>query len=255
MAQVAVDGHMLFYTRPVKSEGGPRLLLIHGAGGSHLGWPREIQRLVGTNVYNLDLPGHGRSPGPGYATVAEYADVVQAFINKMNLSDVTLVGHSMGGAIAQTLALRGLPQVGNMIILNSGAKLRVAPQLLQVALTEPQLAADFVALMSWSPGAEEDKVQLSRETLMQIDPAVLHGDFSACDYFDVRSDLNQIAIPTLVICGSEDQMTPLKYGRYLAENISGAQLVEIEGAGHFAMLERPQEVAISIARFLAVDIP
>lgn len=161
----------------------------------------------------------------------------------------------MGGAIAQTLALRGLPQVGNMIILNSGAKLRVAPQLLQVALTEPQLAADFVALMSWSPGAEEDKVQLSRETLMQIDPAVLHGDFSACDYFDVRSDLNQIAIPTLVICGSEDQMTPLKYGRYLAENISGAQLVEIEGAGHFAMLERPQEVAISIARFLAVDIP
>jgi pimeloyl-ACP methyl ester carboxylesterase len=255
MATATVDGHMLFYTRPVKSEGCPVLLLLHGAGGSHLGWPREIQRLAGTNVYNLDLPGHGRSPGPGRATVEEYADVVQAFIDKLDLINITLIGHSMGGAIAQTLALRGLPEVGKMIILNSSAKLRVAPQLLDAARTEPQMAADLVARMSWSAGADKDKVRLSQATMLQIDPVVLHGDFLACDCFDIRSELNKISIPTLVVCGSEDQMTPPKFGRYLAENISGAQLVEIEDAGHFAMLEKPKEVANTIAEFLAINSP
>lgn len=230
------------------------LLLMHGAGGSHLVWPREIQRLTGTNVYNLDLPGHGRSVGPGRSTVEGYADVVQEFIEALDLFEVTLMGHSMGGAIAQMLALRQLPQIGKMIIVNSSAKLRVAPQILDLVSTKPELATDFVVRTSWGSNAAENMIEIGQRNMMQIDPAVLYGDFLACDCFDIRTRLNQILIPTLVISSSEDDMVPLKFGRYLAEHINDARLVTIEGAGHFSMLERPQAVADAIADFLANDL-
>ncbi len=90
----------LLHTSNEEWQDGRVLLLIHGAGGDHLVWPKEIQRLPGTAVYNLDLPGHGRSAGAGRSSVDDYADVVQEFMELLALQDVTIVGHSMGGAIA-----------------------------------------------------------------------------------------------------------------------------------------------------------
>ena len=89
--------------------------------------------------------------------------------------------------------------------------------------------------------------------MLQTDPAVLHSDFIACDCFDIRTKLDQIHIPTLVISGTEDKMTPLKYSRYLVENIVDARLIIIEGAGHFSMLQKPKMVANAIAEFMGVE--
>ncbi len=252
MATITIQGQTLYYTRPMKAKDGPTLLLIHGAGGDHLIWPREIQRLPGTAVYNLDLPGHGRSDGPGRSTVDGYADIVQEFIEKLALQDVTLIGHSMGGAIAQALALRMLPQVIRMIILNSSARLRVSPELLQWAVADPESAADFVVQTSWGSEAPAALADLGKKSMLQIESATLHGDFLACDSFDVRQELREINIPTLVISGSEDKMTPLRFGQYLAEHLVNARLIVIEGAGHFAMLQSPGEVADAISQFLGL---
>lgn len=253
MATVTVNGQTIYYTRPMKAPDGSVLLLIHGAGGSHLDWPREIQRLPGISVYNLDLPGHGRSTGPGRSSVDGYADVVQTFIEVMGLQAVTIAGHSMGGAIAQSLALRKLPQMTRMIIINSSARLRVAPVIMDAALAEPESVVDFVARWSWGEGAAENLINQGKQSMMRTNPAVLHADFLACDRFDVRSKLHQIRIPTLVISSTEDKMTPLRYGRYLAENIADGRLVIIEDAGHFAMLERPKIAADAIADFLRTE--
>jgi pimeloyl-ACP methyl ester carboxylesterase len=252
MATIRLNGQVLYYTQPMKVAGGPVLLLIHGAGANHLVWPKEIQRLPGTTVYNLDLPGHGRSPGPGRSGIDGYADVVQDFIGLLMLQNVTIVGHSMGGAIAQALALRKLQQISRIVIVNSGAKLRVSPDILENVLVDPDIAVDFVLDSSWGSAAPDALLELGKRSMQQMDQGVLHGDFLACDNFDVRARLDQIRIPALIISSTEDKMTPLKYGRFLADNIANAQLLIIEGAGHFSILENPKMVANRIAEFLGI---
>lgn len=255
MAKLQLDGQAIYYTRPMRKSGAPALLLVHGAGGSHLDWPREIQRLPQTDVYNLDLPGHGRSDGPGRSSIEAYANAVQAFIETLDLRDVTLTGHSMGGAIALQMALRGLDRVGRLIIINSAAKLPVSPQILEQALEQPELAVDFIIDASWGESASETIAARGRQKMIQTDPRVLRNDFLACNDFDVRQDVQRIRIPSMVIVGTEDQLSPARFGRRLAETMGATHYVEIEGAGHFAMLERPAEVASSMAQFLGIRAP
>jgi len=78
----------------------PPLVLVHGAGGDHLHWPPQLRRLAGCEVYALDLPGHGHSPGAGRNTITAYAQVLNAFADTLALPPFVLAGHSMGGAIA-----------------------------------------------------------------------------------------------------------------------------------------------------------
>lgn len=252
MAKVILDGRAVYYTRPMKKEGAPPLLLIHGAGGTHLDWPREIQRLPETNVFNLDLPGHGRSDGPGRSSIEEYADDVQQFIEALDLANVVLAGHSMGGAIALQIALRRFQRVARLIIINSTARLAVAPRILRHALEQPELVVNFVIDTSWGELAGDELAERGRLRMAQTDPAVLRADFLACNDFDVRRDVHQIRLPSMVIVGSADHMTPARYGRRLAETMGATHYVEIEGAGHFTMLERSPEVAAAMAQFLGI---
>jgi pimeloyl-ACP methyl ester carboxylesterase len=79
---------------------------------------------------------------------------------------------------------------------------------------------------------------------------VIEGDLRACDTFDLVEQIKAISLPTLVICGTDDLMTPPKYAEYLHEEINGSQLVLIPAAGHMVMLEKPDEVGRSIEAFL-----
>ena len=86
--------------------------------------------------------------------------------------------------------------------------------------------------------------------MAETGPAGLHGDFLACDRFDVRERLAQIGVPTLVIGGTADRMTPLRLSQSLAERIPGARLQVIQDAGHTMALERPDEVAAAVRQFI-----
>jgi pimeloyl-ACP methyl ester carboxylesterase len=84
---------------------------------------------------------------------------------------------------------------------------------------------------------------------------VLLGDLTACDRFDVMERLEEINVPTLVVAGSVDRLTPINYAHYLVEHISGARLATVEGAGHIVMLEHPIEVADAVCEFLQSKKP
>ncbi|MCL4255682.1 MAG: alpha/beta fold hydrolase [Anaerolineae bacterium] len=86
--------------------------------------------------------------------------------------------------------------------------------------------------------------------MLKTPPEVTYGDYLACNGFDIRAKINTITAPTLVISGTHDKMTPLKYGQFLADNIANAQLAVIDGAGHMLGLEQPQTVAGIIANWL-----
>lgn len=243
----------LFYTIKQGPTDGPTALLVHGAGGSRLHWPPELRRMAGATVYTLDLPGHGRSSGSGCDTIECYIDAVGSFVTEAGVDDVVVVGHSMGGAIAQKLALERVGCVSALGLIATGARLRVAPTILESIRDDFDHAVDVVTRYAWGSEASDSLMELGREALEDTGPDVLLGDFLACDSFDVMDRLGEIKIPALVVCGTADELTPVKYAHFLAEHIPDARLVTVEGAGHMVMLERPREVGEAVREFVTAD--
>jgi pimeloyl-ACP methyl ester carboxylesterase len=173
-------------------------------------------------------------------------------LDALGIPRAVVGGHSMGGAIALTLALEAPDRVAGLLLVGTGARLRVAPAMLE-ATADPARAAEAAGAMaafSFGPGATEaDRAALAREVAAQP-PGVLHGDLSACDVFDAMERLGSIRAPALVVAGLEDRLTPPRYAAFLRERLPGAGMLEVPGAGHMVALEAPAEVTAAAARFL-----
>lgn len=227
------------------------IVLLHGAGGSHLSWPPEIRRVVGYDIYAVDLPGHGKSDAHGEQTIMAYADQVLAWMQALNLYRVFLVGHSMGGAIAMSVAAAAPTRVAGLGLLGIGTPLEVPPDILE-NLSNPAMvpsALNKIKALSFSPDPNPRLVQLFVKRLAETRTSVLRGDFLACTRFDLASTFAQIKPPVLAIAGAQDQMVPLRYVQLLTKKIKNTELVVIPDAGHMLMLEKPDEVAVSLKTF------
>lgn len=231
----------------------PPLVLLHGAGAASDDWPPELRALAGRRVLMVDLPGHGAAPGPGGRAVEDYAGAVLALLDGSGIAAAVLAGHSMGGAIALSLALSRPERVAGLVLVATGARLRVVPEVL-AATASPEglsLAAREMADRSFGPGASAEAREARARRIAATPPGLLHGDLVACDAFDVMARVGEIRAPTLVVCGTEDRLAPPKYSAFLAERIAGARAVLVPGAGHLVMLEAPGAVAAAIASFVA----
>lgn len=230
----------------------PPLILIHGAGGSRLHWPPNLRRLEGEWVFGLDLPGHGGSLGEGERTIEGYVEGVCSWMDATGLDVGVFVGHSMGGAISLTMALEQPARVAALILVGTGGRLRVHTTILELT-SNPETfreAVELVASYAISPQAPSRMIELARARMSETRPEVMYGDFLACDQFDVMDRLGEISVPTLVVCGTEDQLTPLKYSRFLVDSIPDGRMVTVESAGHMVMLEQPGEVAQAVKGFM-----
>jgi pimeloyl-ACP methyl ester carboxylesterase len=228
------------------------LVLIHGAGGSADLWQPQLEGLADmARVVALDLPGHGPQRGRGGQSIAAYADWLDAFLDALGAGPAVLVGHSMGGAIAQTVALARPNRLAGLILVGTGARLRVLPRLLELLREYPREGQRLIRDLSFAAGASRECVEAVDRILREGAPLVTLGDLLACDRFDIGERLAEIRIPTLVITGTEDRLALVKYGRFLAERIPGARWVEVADAGHFAHLEQPAAVNAAIREFLA----
>jgi pimeloyl-ACP methyl ester carboxylesterase len=250
MPYLDLNGERIYYALHRNQANGIPVLLIHGAGENHLVWPIGLRRLPGTVVYALDLPGHGKSAGRGCTTIEEYADWIASFMEATRLNRAILIGHSMGGAIAQLCALTCPDLFSGLVLVATSARLRVAPQLLQLAESDFVAAVDLVSQWEWGPLTPAEIKQLGKQQLLQIKPVVLLADYRACDAFDVRDHLPEISVPALIIAGEADQMTLLKYAIFLAEHLSHARLVTVPQAGHMVMLEAAEAVTRAVEEFV-----
>lgn len=222
------------------------LLLVHGAGGSHLDWPVQLRRHQHAHAIALDLPGHGASPGAGRTTIDDYAADVVALLDALALDKVIVAGHSMGGAIAQTLALDYGNRLQGLILVGTGANLVVNERILNGIRAEPQATAEQIMMWAWAKTTDDKTRQLAVQRLLETSPDVTYGDYVACNAFDVRHRLHEIQLPTLVIGGTVDKMTPPRWSDELATTIANAQQLMIEGGGHMFPLEQPEQVAEAI---------
>jgi pimeloyl-ACP methyl ester carboxylesterase len=225
-------------------------VFIHGAGGTHQHWLYQVRDLPDAPSYAVDLPGHGRSEGPGRDSVAAYGDWLVAFLDSAGVDKAVLVGHSMGGAIAQDVALRYPARVAGLGLIATGARLRVAPAILDGLRQEPKATVQLISDSVYGPETPVEVARQGRRQMEAIAPEVYIGDFVACNTFDEMTRLGEIAVSTFVLCGTQDLMTPSKYSLYLRDHIQGASLHLVEGAGHMVMIERPEAVVQALIEFL-----
>jgi len=225
------------------------VIYIHGSGGTGYVWKNQLRvRAPGFCQAAVDLPGHGRSAGAGARTIEGYSNFIRDFVQTVFGAPVVLAGHSMGGAVALSFALSYPEALKGLILAGTGARLRVAPAVLEAAQDEQKSAA--LRGYAYSPKTPPAVVQEAEQEAALTPAPVRYGDFLACDRFDVMGRLGEIRVPALVICGEDDALTPPKYARYLEANLPGARLAIIPAAGHMVMWEQPEAVNAAIAGFL-----
>lgn len=198
----------------------------------------------------IDLPGHGDSEGGGADRIEAYRDVVKEFLASVGLERVVVVGHSMGGAIAQSLALAYPELLAGLVLLGTGARLRVQPQIIAGLRTDTRRTVELVTRLARAPGTPTELLRQDADTLLRTPVPVIEGDLRACDSFDLLEQIKVVTLPTLVICGTDDLMTPTTYAEHLHRQIIGSQLSLIPAAGHMVMLEKPHETSREIEAFL-----
>lgn len=231
----------------------PPLVLIHGAGGSHLHWAPTTRRLSGRSVYAIDLPGHGRSAGAGLPSIGGYVEAVSSWMRQVGLERPVIMGHSMGGAIALSLALDLPESLGGLVLVGTSDHLPVNPTLLSMLEKDETWrdAIDLIIRWSFSREAEPRLVELSRKRMLETPRSVTFGDFQACGRYDVQGRLGEIRIPALAICGADDRMTPERSVRRLTQGIRDSRFALVPGAGHMIVLEKPSVLDREVQDFLA----
>ncbi len=232
-------------------EGREVILFIHGAGGGQYTWsfPKGFFEKH-FNPIIIELPGHGESGGEGENEIGKYAEHVYGFLKALNLSKVFLVGHSMGGAIVQTMALRYPEVIKGIVLVGTGARLKVLPMILEGIKNNFEETVRKINTLHYSGKASLDLLEKSLYNMMQIRPEILYGDYLACDRFDVMNEVEKIDLPTLILCGDEDELTPVKYSQFLHHRIKGSKLEVIPDAGHMVMMESASAFNETIREFI-----
>ena len=225
-----------------------KLVFVHGAGGSSLSFYYQLRHF--RNSKAIDLPGH--PTGKACVSIEGYLEWVRGFTTARRYKDVVLCGHSMGGAIAQLYALRYPDELRGIILIGTGARLRVHDDYKNRCASPGEDNAVWMeGQRDYYQRVESDIYQVLMRRATEVGPAVDLNDLQACDKFDVMDEIHNIDLPTQVMCGSEDIMTPVKYTDYLGSKIKDARVEVIAGGSHYVQLEQYQKVNEQIERFLA----
>ena len=228
-----------------------QLLFIHGSGGCAESFRFQLAAFAGARA--LNLPGHPQ--GELLPSVAAYTVWLHEYVQRERLTDVVLAGHSLGGAIALQYALDHPGNLRGIVLIGSGARLKVHPRFL-----EP-LAAAVAEPARWNAQNGEyqriapDLARLMNERRIENGPAAMLNDMRACNDFDVMAHLAEITLPVLAIVGSEDVMTPPKYSTFLAAQLPHCEMVLVEGATHTGYAEQPDVFNAAIASFVGSLAP
>lgn len=253
---ITVDGYKVHYfvTGP---ENGPVAVLIHGLGGRAEDWRNLIPYLAynGYRVYAPDLPGYGKSEQPANFSysVSDEANIVVAFMDALNLRQVDLAGHSMGGWIVQLVAYRHPDRIRRLMIFDS-VGLAVRPRWdtrLFTPTTSVQLD-ELEALLMPNPPIPpafiaRDILRISHKNAWVIQRAMA-SMLTGRDVTDAM--LPQLKMPVLLVWGDKDRITPLSLGEKMHQLIPQSQLDVVPGCGHLAPVQCASRIGPVVKQFL-----
>ncbi|MFE0629538.1 alpha/beta fold hydrolase [Streptomyces sp. NPDC058864] len=234
----------------------PVLVLGPSLGTTWHMWDRQIPELTRQwQVLRFDLPGHGGAPADPSVSTADLADRLLRTLDAAGVERFGYAGCALGGAIGTQLALRAPQRVASLALVSSAARFGTpdawrqlgvvvrANGLEQIALSAPErwfapaFRAAQAAIVDWS-------VQMARA----VDPECYIAACEALAAHDVRAELGLITVPTLVLGGAEDQVTPPADARALVAAIPDARLAVVPGASHLVPVEQPTAVGELLVR-------
>ena len=259
--QVVINNLLISYSNFSFSEARPTLLFLHGWRSSKEVWRGIVGQLISEsankqisgavnaeyNIYALDLPGFGGSQVPPQSFgVGEYAQIVKGFIEKLQLKNITLIGHSFGGKVSIKLASQHPELISKLVLVDSAAFpmnqqkksfLAVAAKMVKPLFKAKFMqglrkkiykaigAEDYIA----TPGLQETFVKVVNE--------------------DMTEDLKKISCPTLVIFGQMDEDTPVSFASRIQGLVKNSKGIILPMAGHFSFLDRPAEFLKTLIEF------
>jgi pimeloyl-ACP methyl ester carboxylesterase len=254
---------------------GPPVILLHGFGGCTYSWRYLAPELAGNHrVFALDLKGYGLSdkPADGKYAVSDQADMVAAFIRAQDLHDLTIIGHSMGGAVTLMTYFKireaDPERIIKLVLIDSAGYPQKMPWFISLAkapvigtvggkLISPQFATARVLRKSYYHKDRITDEQIdtyayygslpgAREAVVQTAKQIVPEDIEA-----LTSQYKTISVPVLIIWGKEDQVVPLSVGKKFKRDIPNSELVILPKTGHMPPEEAPQETARVVKKFLS----
>ena len=231
------------------------IVFLHGSGLSHVVWSLTEQYLSNQNynILSIDLPGHGNSKGKSLKSVEEISDWLEKVFNKLNISKITIIGHSQGCLESLEYYFRYPKRVKNLVFISGSYRMRVNQDLIDLAEDGDNQAVKL--MMKWGyenfkkfiGGNPVEKIINSPRDIREI----LAIDLVACNNYKNGSEaLKSINCPTLFIFGELDKMVSLEKGEKFAELIPNSKTHIIKDCGHTIMFEKAFEMREKISEFL-----
>jgi pimeloyl-ACP methyl ester carboxylesterase len=227
------------------------IVFIHGSGGNSNVWANQFQiENLKWDYIAIDLPNHNKSDTYPNISLDLYVEVVKAVITAHTYKNILLCGHSLGGAVIQAYYFKYPTKVSGLILCGTGARLRVSPKILDSLKTDYEQFLNSLPYGSFYRKTPKDVIENYLKEARQESADITYKDFNICDKFDTLEKTTEIKVPSLIICGTDDKLTPIKYSKFFDEKIENSQLVQIERAGHMVMIEKPKEVNDAIQKFI-----
>ena len=252
---------------------GPTVLMLHGIGGGHLAFAPQVETLAqaGYRAVAWDMPGYGRSAPIEPYTFKGLAQSCVDLIDALQCEHVVLLGHSMGGMVAQEVVARRPDRVSRLILAGTSAAFgmrrngrpadtwarrfvaqRTAP--LDAGRTMEELAQTLVPQMV-GPGALPEGVRLAEHCMAGVPAATYRRALDCLVTFDRQAALAEIRVPTLLVGGEFDRVAAPSVMKQMAEAIPNARYAELKGIGHLMNLEAPEAFDGLLLDFLAERAP
>lgn len=259
----SVNGLNLHYQEA--GQGDPTLVCLHGISSNSRSWRHQLTGLSERyRVIAWDAPGYGQSddPLPGFG-MAGYADTLAGLLDELSLAQVVIVGLSMGGVVAQEFYRRHSERVLGLVLAdtNTGGgarpeaerRVRLEARLKAIETLTPQEIAQQRGPALLSPHASPQLLAEVIAMVSEIHPTGYREAALALDAADTRDILPAIEVPTLVLWGEHDTVTPRAEAETIQAAVSGSYLEVIRGAGHLSNLEQPVAFNEALHRFLNLE--
>jgi len=244
--QIIIKGQLLnYYHKDGFLSSGPTLLFLHGWGGDANTWSSVVDSFSDkvSNIVMVDLPGFGKSENPKTPfDIEDYTSVIHSFIKQVTEKSVIVIGHSFGGRIAGRLASDYNDDVEKIVLVNS-AGIRISESRSRFFEIIAKILKLFIP----------DKVKTKLYDFLDSDYS-LRPDLKATFKKIMTNDIDiykNINIPTLIIWGDKDDVTPLQSGEKMHSLIKNSEFFVIKGAGHMSFVEQPKIFIDKITKFIS----
>lgn len=239
------------------------LLFLHGVGGGHHAWERQLPHFarLGYPSHAWDQPGYGRSPCVEPYDFEQVSAALRRLIEALDAGPVVLVGHSMGGMVAQEVYAR-YPELVKALVLCftspafAGADSAFTREFLAARLgpldagqSMAEVAARLIPAMRGSK-SDPTGVALAERIMAGVPPDTYRKAVRMLTTFDRRRELAAIRVPTLLIAGADDRTAPPAVMEKMAQRIPGAEYVLLDGCGHLGPMDQPQAFNAALESFL-----